>query len=67
MPLNFLKLIKKKVRITSLKTYNLQENRSQQTEEIDILEHSEANASEKDQCSSIIGECIKQCKRLKLG
>ncbi|XP_078309680.1 uncharacterized protein LOC111109151 isoform X2 [Crassostrea virginica] len=39
---------------------HFKENRSQQTEEIEMLEHSEANASEKDQCSSIIGECIKQ-------
>ena len=52
---------------TSLQTSTLQENRSQQTGEIEILEHSEANTCEKDQCSSFIGECMKQGKSLKLG
>nr|XP_022295980.1 uncharacterized protein LOC111105840 isoform X5 [Crassostrea virginica] len=42
------------------KTSTLQEKRSQQTGEIEILEHSEANTCENDQCSSIIGECMKQ-------
>nr|XP_022296680.1 uncharacterized protein LOC111106336 isoform X3 [Crassostrea virginica] len=39
---------------------HFQENRSQQIGEIEILEHSEANTCDNDQCSSIIGECLKQ-------
>ncbi|XP_078309676.1 uncharacterized protein LOC111105840 isoform X2 [Crassostrea virginica] len=39
---------------------HFKENRSEQTGEIEILEHSEANTCEINQCSSIIGECMKQ-------